>query len=373
MTDPRLDRLAEILVRYSAKVKPGDLVGITGYPFSREALPLMKSVFREVLRAGANPYPYLQNRFAEDFNRILYQEGSDAQLEYVEPWAEPMIRSLNCDIKIMAATNTRGLSTADSYRIMAHTRSRTELLSLYRKRAAEGHLNWVISLTPTLAYAQDAEMSLGEFADFVFASTWADQEDPIALWRQISESQAVLVKKLADKCMISVQSPHIDLTFSIKGRSFINCDGEGNMPDGEIFTSPVEDTVTGWMESSFPAIYRGVDVGRVRLRFEEGRVVEAEAEKRQDYLNAMLDTDDGARRVGEFGIGTNEKIKTFIKNMLFDEKIGGTIHLALGASFPESGGVNNSAIHWDLLCDMRDGGTITADGEGVYESGRFRL
>jgi aminopeptidase len=371
MTDPRIDSLAEILVRYSTKVKSGDLVGITGIPFSSEAMPLMEAVVREVLRAGAHPLPYLETRFTEGLDRIFYKEGSDVQLEYLEPWAEQRIRSLDCDIKIMAATNTRRLSGADSSRIAMHSRARADLFNLRLKRAAEGSLRWVISLMPTAAYAQDAEMSLGEFADFVFASTCADRDDPIALWKQLSETQAELVKKLAGKRTATVQSPHIDLAFSIEDRTFVNCDGNRNMPDGEIFTCPVEDSVNGWMESSFPAVHRGVDVGRMRLRFEGGRVVEAEAEKNQNYLIAMLDTDEGARRVGEFGIGTNEQIKVFTKNMLFDEKIGGTIHLALGTSYPETGGVNRSAIHWDLLCDMRKGGTITVDGKRVYEAGKF--
>jgi len=371
MVDPRLDRLAEILVRYSANVKTGDLVGITGLPFSAEALPLMEVVVREVLRAGGHPLPHLQNRFIEGFNRIFYKEGSDAQLQYVEPWAEQMIRSLDCDIKIKAATNTRGLSTVDSSRIAIHNRSRADLFNLYLRRAAQGSLRWVLSVMPTPAYAQDAEMSLSEFADFVFASTCADRDDPIAFWKKLSETQASLVAKLADKRTVAVQSRNIDLTFSVEDRTFINCDGKHNMPDGEIFTCPVEDTVNGWMESSFTAIYLGVDVGRVRMRFKDGRVVEAESEKNQDYLTAMLDTDEGAGRVGEFGIGTNEQINVFTKNMLFDEKIGGTIHLALGASLPQAGGVNKSGIHWDFLCDMRDAGTITIDGKRVYEEGRF--
>jgi aminopeptidase len=333
MTDPRIDRLAEILVRYSTRVTSGDLVGIMGYPFSRKALPLMEAVFREVLRAGGHPYPYLETRYTEGLDRIFYAEGSDDQLQYLEPW--------------------------------------TELFNLYLKRAAEGALRWVIALMPTRAYVQEAEMSLSEFSDFLFASTYADRDDPIAVWEQISDRQAELVKKLAGKDKVAVQSPHVELTFSIQGRTFVNCDGECNMPDGEIFTCPVEDTVNGWMQSSFPSIYKGVDVGQVRLAFDGGRVVEAESEKHQSHLMKMLDTDEGARRIGEFGIGTNDQIKVFTKNMLFDEKIGGTIHLALGTSFPETGGVNKSGIHWDLLCDMREGGIITADGKRVYESGRF--
>ncbi len=371
MNDPRIDRLAEILVRYSTRVKSGDLVGITGYPFSQEALPLMEAVFREVLRAGGHPYPYLEARYTEGLNRILYAEGSDDQLQYLEPWVEQMTRSLDCDIIIMAATNTRALSAVDSSRIALHSHARAELFNLYLTRAAEGALRWVIAPMPTSAYAQDAEMSLGEFSDFVFASTYADRDDPIAVWKQISKNQAGLVKKLAGKDKVTVQSPHVDLSFSIRGRSFVNCDGDRNMPDGEIFTCPVEDSANGWMHSSFPAIYKGVDVGQVRLVFKEGRVVEAESEKNQSHLTEILDTDEGARRIGEFGIGTNDQINVFTKNMLFDEKIGGTIHLALGASFPETGGVNKSGIHWDLLCDMREGGSITADGKRVYESGRF--
>lgn len=371
MTDPRVDRLAEILVRYSTRVKSGELVGIRGYPFSQEALPLMEAVFREILRAGGHPYPYFEARYTEGLDRILYTESSDEQLQYLEPWAEQMIRSLDCDIVIMAATNTRALSAVDSSRIALHSRVRAELFNLYLKRAAEGALRWVITLMPTSAYAQDAEMSQSEFTDFLFASTYADQHDPIAVWQQISKNQAELVKKLSGKDKITVQSPHVDLSFSIRGRTFVNCDGDRNMPDGEIFTCPVEDTINGWMHSSFPAIYRGVDVGQVRLRFREGRVVEAESEKNQSHLIEILDTDEGARRIGEFGIGANEQINVFTKNMLFDEKIGGTIHLALGTSFPETGGLNQSGIHWDLLCDMREGGVIIADGERVYEAGRF--
>jgi aminopeptidase len=216
-------------------------------------------------------------------------------------------------------------------------------------------------------------MSLSEFSDFVFASTYADREEPLAAWIHLSETQAKIVKKLAGKRTVTVQGPYIDMRFSIEDRTFINCDGKLNMPDGEIFTCPVENSITGWMETSFPALHMGVDVGRVRLGLENGRVEQAEAEKNQDYLSAMLGIDDGARRVGEFGIGTNEQIKSITRNMLFDEKIGGTIHLALGASYPQAGGVNQSAIHWDFLCDMRQGGIITIDGKRIYESGRFTI
>jgi aminopeptidase len=371
MSDPRIDKLAQVLVHYSVAAKPRQLVGISGYPFSPQVLPLMEAVVREVYRAGAHPIPYMQVPNTEGFDRIFFGEANDDQLKFREPWAEQMIRSLDCDIGIMASTNTRRLSGADSSKMSIASRAVRDLVTLYFKRAAEGSLRWVLCATPTAAYAQDAEMSLPEFEDFVFGCTYADQEDPVSTWRSMSETQSVLVKRLAGKRSVSVKGPHVDLTFSIEDRVFINCDGRANMPDGEIFTGPVEESVNGWIESSFPAIFRGVEVGQVRLVLKEGRAVEADAEKHQDHLVAMLDTDEGARRMGEFGIGTNDRIAVFTKNMLFDEKIGGTVHFALGAGFPETGAKNESSIHWDLLCDMRHGGQILVDGKLFYESGRF--
>ena len=371
MSDPRIDKLAQILVQYSVAVKPGQRVGIGGAPFSPQALPLMEAVLREVYRAGAHPIPSLQVLQTEGFDRIFFGEANDVQLKFREPWAEEMIRSLDCDIGIMASTNTRRLSGADSSKMSIASRAMRDLVTLYFKRAAEGSLRWVLCATPTAAYAQDAEMSLPEFEDFVFGSTYADQEDPVSAWKSLSETQAALVKRLAGKRSVVVKGPHVDLAFSIEDRVFINCDGRFNMPDGEIFTGPVEESVNGWMESSFPAIFRGVDVGQVRLVLKEGKVIEADAEKHQEHVTAMLDTDEGARRIGEFGIGTNNQIAIFTKNMLFDEKIGGTVHFALGAAYPETGAKNESSIHWDLLCDMRKGGQIIVDGKLFYESGRF--
>ena len=371
MSDPRIDKLAQVLVRYSVAAKPQELVGISGAPFSPQALPLMEALLREVYRAGAHPIPYLQVPSTEGFDRIFFSEANDDQLKFRQPWTEQMLRSLDCDIGIMASTNTRRLSRADSSKMSIASRAVSDLVSLYFKRAAEGSLRWVLCAAPTAGYAQDAEMSLPEFEDFVFACTFADQEDPVSMWRSISETQSALVKRLAGKRSVAVKGPHVDLTFSIEDRVFINCDGRLNMPDGEIFTGPVEESVNGWMESSFPAIFRGVDVGQVRLVLKEGKVIEADAEKHQEHVTAMLDTDEGARHIGEFGIGTNNQITLFTKNMLFDEKFGGTVHFALGAGYPETGAKNESSIHWDLLCDMRDGGQITVDDKLFYESGRF--
>jgi aminopeptidase len=230
-----------------------------------------------------------------------------------------------------------------------------------------------VAIFPTQAYAQDAEMSLAEFEDYVYSTTYADAEDPVAMWQKIHDEQQRLVDWLAGKKHVEVKGPDIDLKLSIEGRTFENADGEKNMPSGEIFTSPVEDSANGWVRFTYPAVSSGREVEGIELHFEDGKVVEASAKKNQDFLLRMLDTDPGARYLGEFAVGTNKKINRFIKNILFDEKIGGTIHMAVGYGFPETGSVNESAIHWDMICDMRDGGQIFVDGELIYESGEFKI
>jgi aminopeptidase len=226
---------------------------------------------------------------------------------------------------------------------------------------------------PTNAFAQDAEMSLEEFEDYVYRTTYADTGDPIAAWQAVHDRQQRLVDWLKGKKDVVVKGPNVDMTLSIDGRTFINSDGKHNMPSGEIFTGPVEDSVNGWVRFTYPAVTHGREVEGIELRFEDGRVVEATAEKNEAFLLSQLDTDPGARYLGEWAIGTNEMIDRFIRNILFDEKIGGTIHMAVGAGYPETGSQNKSAVHWDMICDMRDGGQILVDGELFYDSGEFRI
>ncbi len=284
-----------------------------------------------------------------------------------------MIRCFHCDIAIMAPTNTRRLWRADGSRTAHRATAHADLLGLYLKRAAEESPRWVRCSTPTAAFAHEAKIDLAQFEEFLFASTWADLDDPIATWQDFAEVQSSLVAHLSGKPSGIAQGPPVDIAFSVEDRIFVSCDGRLNMPDGEVFTEPVKESAHGWVESTSPAIYRGVDAGNVRLELKAGKVIGAEAEKNQSYLTAMLDSDEGARRLGEFGVGTNGRIRTFTRNMLFDEKIAGTVHFALGAGYPESGSVNESGIHWDFLCDMRDGGTIAMDGQVVYEAGTFTL
>jgi aminopeptidase len=276
-------------------------------------------------------------------------------------------------IGLYSQSNTRGLSNVSPEKQRLRALAYKDVIRTYQQRSATRDLRWVGSLYPTAAYAQDAEMSLDEFADYVFSTTYADTDDPIGAWKRIHDEQQKLVDWFRGKKELQVKGPNVDLKLSIDGRDFINSDGERNMPSGEIFTSPVEDSAEGWVRFSYPAIRNAREVEGIEISFEQGRVVKATAAKNEDFLINMLDTDEGSRYLGEFAIGTNTRINRFIKNILFDEKIGGTIHMAVGFGFPEIGGKNESAIHWDMICDMREGGQIFADDELVYESGEFKI
>ncbi len=366
MTDPRVSRLARTLVEYSVAVRPGDRVAVSG-PVA--ALPLVEEVYRATLRAGG--YPYLM--LAPDaLEWLLYSQASDEQLRHVNRFDELVRSEFECLIVIGAATNTRQLSSIDPARISLRQQAYRPLMETFMRRSAAGELRWVSTLFPTPAYAQDAEMSLAEFEDYAYGATFCDGEDPVAAWQRVHDQQQRLVDWLRGKRSVVMQGPNVDLRLSIEGRTFVNSDGHHNMPSGEIFTGPVEDSVNGWVRFSYPAIAGGRQVSGVELWFEAGRVVRARAEKNEAFLLQQLDTDAGARYLGEWAIGTNRRINRFIGNILFDEKIGGTVHMALGAGYPETGSRNQSAIHWDMICDMRAGGQIEIDGELFYESGEFQ-
>jgi aminopeptidase len=239
------------------------------------------------------------------------------------------------------------------------------------RRGAEGAFKWVTTLYPTDGYAQDAEMSIEQYADFVFRAVHANEADPIAYWKKVEEEQQTAVNFMGGKNQVILRGPNVDLTLSVKGRKFLNSSGTHNMPDGEIFTGPVEDSVNGWVKFTYPAIYQGVAVEGAELTFSNGQVTQAHADKNQDFLLKMLESDAGARYLGEFAIGTNFEIDRFTGQILFDEKIGGSFHMALGAGYPETGAKNKSAIHWDMICDMRKDSEIIVDGELFYKDGEF--
>ncbi|MEJ2561640.1 MAG: aminopeptidase, partial [Anaerolineales bacterium] len=374
MADARVVNLAKILVQYSTKVRPKDVVAIYHQP---AGMPLVREIYREVIRAGAYPYVLLgllRSRVeVEDLAYILFTEGNEDQLQRVHRFEKIVRSEFDVMINIDSSSNTRVLSNVDPAKQSLRSRAHAELTKIFMQRSASKDLRWVISLFPTEAYAQDADMNLSEFEDFVYGTTFADQDDPVAAWQAVHDEQQRLVDWLAGKRSVEVRGPNVELKLSIDGRKFINSDGTYNMPSGEIFTGPVEDSLDGWIRFTYPAIYSGREVAGVELHFEAGKVVKASAKKNEEFLLRMLETDAGAKYVGEFAMGTNKRINRFIKNILFDEKIGGTIHMALGAGYPETGSSNESAIHWDMICEMRDGGEIIVDGELFYRSGEFQI
>lgn len=367
MSDPRIVKLAHLLVNYCIQVRPGEQIMVEG---SSASLPLVKETYRAVLQAGGQPTLVWNEQFVEE---ILLKEGNADQLSYIADPKKAMYETFDGRIFMWDSLNTRNLTSVTPENQKLRTAARQILRGITAKRAATGDLRWVGTMYPTHGLAQDADMSLEEFEDFVYGACHVDKEDPAAEWRKLSAMQQMLVDYLKGKKQVEVKGPNAELTLSIEGRTFINSDGRRNMPSGEIFTGPVEESVNGWVRYSYPAIHNGREVEGIELRFEEGKVIDASAKKNEAYLIHVLDTDPGARYLGEFAIGTNDGIQQFTRSILFDEKIGGTIHTAVGATYPETGGKNQSAVHWDMICDMRDGGQIFVDGELFYESGKFTI
>jgi aminopeptidase len=356
MADPRVETIAKILVDYSAKVRPNELVRITGAP---GGAPLIVAVYQKVLERGA--YPFLQVEL-EEAEELFYTYASDAQLDYLPPFMKDIVEQIGATIGIWTDVNTKRLTNVDPAKQSRRAVARRPLLDRLLERAARKELHWVATLYPTQAFAQDAEMSLREFEDFVYKACLVHEPDPVKAWKKMSKEQQRLVRWLNKARQIHVVGADTDLKLEVTGRKWINCDGHENFPDGEIFTGPIEQSVNGHIRYTYPACVYGREVEDVRLKFKDGKVVKATAAKNEEFLLKMLETDKGARYVGEFSFGTNYGIQRFTKNTLFDEKIGGTIHLALGKGYPESGSKNKSAIHWDMVCDLRDGGEVRVDG-----------
>ncbi len=360
MLHPLHEKYADLLVGYCVAVAPGELVAVQT---TTPALPLARALARSVLRAGGRPlvridYP----EFVEDVLELAPDAFFDA-----EPLAElDEARRIDARIRVAAPTNSRALQAADKGRLARLARQLQPVQELTMART-----RWVGTLYPTDAAAQDAGMSLGDFERFVYGAMFLNDADPVARWGELRSLQARLIERLARADEVRLRGPGTDLRLSVKGRTWINSDGRRNMPSGEVFTGPIEDSAEGVISFDLPSSVGGVVVRGVRLRFAAGRVVEASADEGEDLLQARLDTDAGARYLGEIGIGTNERITRPILNTLFDEKIGGTVHLALGRSYPESGGTNHSAIHWDLITDLRQGGEVLLDGEPWQRDGRF--
>ena len=360
-------RLARLLVDYSLEVQEGQQVGISGSPLAGS---LIKALYRRILERGAHPYLRLVLPGTEE---IFYQVASDLQIDYVSAIDRLSIEKFDAGVTIMSAPNTRSLTNIPPEKISRRHLAQKPVFERLIERITDKELRWCGTIVPTNAYAQDAEMSLEEYSEFLYRACGVNEENYFDTWREISREQAGIVEFLKGKREIRILGIDTDLVFSVEGRRFINCDGRENMPDGEIFTSPVEDSVEGKIRFSYPVCEGGREIEDVYLEFKGGKVAKARARKNEDYLLKMLDTDEGSRTVGEFGIGNNPGVDRFTRAILFDEKIKGTIHIALGLAIPEAGGLNRSAIHWDMICDLRDGGEIFVDGDLFSKGGKFLL
>jgi len=365
--DPRVEKLAKVLVHYSLKLKKGKLVRIQG---EVGTIPLINALYREILAVGSYPYTKI---LVPEQEEIFLKNASEDQLKYISPVVRQEAAKMDAYIHIWGSQNTRGLSGVDTKKQARFRQYQRTLINTIFKRMGNNSLSWVGTLFPTNAEAQEADMSLSDYEDFVYNAGHINAADPVKHWKKVWKEQARLVKILNRIDKIHFRSKDADLKMRVKGRKWINCAGEQNFPDGEIFTGPIEDSVEGVIRFSYPAVYMGREVEDVRLELKKGKVVAESAAKNEAFLKSMLNMDKGARFVGEIAIGTNYDIKHFSKNILFDEKIGGTCHMAVGRSIPESGGKNISSLHWDMICNMKKDAEIVADGKVIYRNGKFTI
>jgi aminopeptidase len=367
MPDARIAKLAKVLVRYSLDVKKGHWVRIAAPALAGD---LIAAVHAEVLACGGHPniqavLPGIRHHFLK--------HATKEQLEFLSPAEKVAFRKVDKVLNILGDWNSKEMTHVDPRALATLQLARKPVFDMLLRRVSTGAMGLCITQFPCHSSAQDAEMALAEYEDFIFGAALLDKRDPVAAWRDLSRRQAGIIKQLSRLKTIRIVGRDTDLAFRVEGRTWVNCDGHINFPDGEIFTGPWENSAEGHIRYTFPAVYAGREVSDIRLVFKKGKVVEAHAAKGEEILHKQLDVDPGARRVGELAFGTNPAVKTFTRNTLFDEKIGGTMHIALGASLPQSGAKNRSAIHWDMVCDTRRGFTIYGDGKPIHKNGKFLI
>ena len=365
MRDLRYDRLAELVLDHSLGLKAGEVLRIEA---EAVAAPLILPLHREAIKRGAHAYTALD---LAGLNELLVGRGSDEQLEFVSPIELREMDTIDAAISIWSETNTRSFSRADPDRRQRQLAAQRQVAIRRRDRVTRGELRWCGTLCPTNAHAQDAEMSLDDYEDFVFRACHVLDDDPVGHWRRIGEQLQARAAELGSVRELHIAGDGTDLTVLVEGRKWRAAHGRQNVPDGEVYTSPVENGINGTIRFAFPAVFSGREMDDVRLRFEHGRVVQADAAGGEAYLKSLLEMDEGASGVGEIAFGLNYEIDRFTRNILFDEKIGGTMHLALGMGFGDLGGLNRSALHLDLICDLRKEGEVRADGDLVWQAGRF--
>jgi aminopeptidase len=365
MADLHIQKLAKLIVKYSMYVKKGESI-LLSIPTNAE--PLALEIYREVLRAGAHPWLV---PVTERISEVFFEEAAEHQLKYKSPFRKYIYENIDGYIAVLADSNTRHLSNVPSEKLATVSAASAEIHKIVMERTARGDLKWCGLPYPTEAMAQEASMSLSEYERFVYSSCMVDREDPVNEWKKISKGHEKMIKELNKVSKLEFYGQDTDLSMLVKGRKWINCDGKLNMPDGEVFSAPLENSVNGKIRFTFPGIYMGKEIEDISLVFKGGKIQKAKAEKGEKLLRSLIAIDDGAKRLGEVAIGTNYGITKFTKNILFDEKLGGTIHMAIGIGYPECGAKNVSAIHWDMIKDMKKDAEIVADGQTIYRNGKW--
>ena len=351
---------ADLIAGYCLEVEPGQQVLVRSTSL---AAPLLLELQRAILERDG--WPLLRVEVPGQ-TRGFYEHARDWQLDDFAPLALHEARKAKASVGIQAPEDVRALAGLDPERLMRARRARSPISEATMKQ------RWCSTLWPTPALAEQAGMPLAEFEDFVTRALFLDRPaGPEVAWGELRRFQDQLIARVGRTRTIRIEAEGTDLTLDVGGRTWVNSDGRRNMPSGEVFTGPVETSASGRIRFTIPSSPAGVEVRGVELELARGEVVAARADEGLEYLQRALATDDGARRIGEFGIGTNFGIPHAIGTILFDEKIGGTVHLALGRSYPETGGRNASALHWDLICDLRRGGRLSGDGATIVEDGRF--
>lgn len=365
MTDPRVAKMAKTIVQYALKLEKNDKFLIRG---SEAVIPLIKELYREALLVGALPEVKID---IEELREILLKNGSAEQIGYTSPITKEAIEKYDAYIRIEGSIHKNPLQSIPSEKIKMNDKASSQLVKSIGIRRLEGKMKSSLTLFPTVAGAMDAGMSLSEFEDFVYRACFIDRESPEAEWLKLKDYQSGIIEYLKDKDYIRVVNDGTDLSLRVGGRKWENSCGTTNFPSGEVYTGPVETSLNGYISYNLPTVKSGKKVDGIRLEFKDGKVVNATAKVGEDHLLSLISTDEGASYAGEFAIGTNENVDCFTGNILFDEKMGGTIHIALGSAYKQTGSNNESNLHWDMILDMKNGGEIYADGELFYKNGKF--
>jgi len=360
-----LNKYAQLLVNYCVSLKENERVFIQSTTLAE---PLVREVYREALKAGALPHINMEFR---DQNSIRLNESSPSQLGYVDPTYAAAMQEFDAYIFIRAPFYSRATQAVNPESAKLSAAARAPYRKAYSERTATLDLKRTLCEYPTVAHAQNAGISLEAYTEFIYNACHLFDENPQACWEEVSRNQQAAVDLLNGRTKVRYLGEGIDISFSTEGRTWINSDGKTNMPSGEVYTAPVDDSVNGTIHFAYPSMFMGEEVEGITLWVKNGWVEKWEAKKGKALLDKIFAIDEGARRFGEAAIGTNMRIQTPVKNILFDEKIGGTVHMAVGQAYIQNGGTNKSAIHWDMIADMKNGGQIFADNELIYESGQF--